>query len=166
MTSATSIVWPIVFTHRGTILGNGFLANIELRGRLLAMPELEGVWLYGVTPGALSLGATTLNDASAELRDMLTRLFIDFAHEAPDFDGFKATVEKFFAESDAETEADWNAAVASVRAGRVPVPDGLPRQDADGETFINVTLKPVEQLTTMDNPLVQQEARPALAAAA
>ena len=166
MNNSPSIVWPLVFTHRGTILGNGFLAEVQLRGRLLATPEVEGVWLYGVNPGALSVGAGTLEQANSELRETLTRLFIDFAQEANGFDAFKATVERFFKETDKETEADWDQAVASVREGRVPVPSGLPRQDANGERYVSVTLKPIEELTPKDNPLVQQEANPEFAAAA
>lgn len=161
-----SIVWPLVFRYSGTILGKGFVAEVQLRGRLLARPEVEGVWLDGVNPGALSVGAPTLNEANTELRDTLTRVFIDFAQQAASFDEFSAVVEAYVHESDNDTREEWTAAVASVREGRVPTPSGLPIQSADGDVFVRVTFKPIEQVTPRDNLLIQREEQQALAAVA
>ena len=80
-TGTTSHAWPLLFKHHGTILGKGFLADIEIHGRVLATPEADGVWIDGVNPGAISLGAATLNDTHAELRSTLARVFIDFAEQ-------------------------------------------------------------------------------------
>lgn len=161
-----SIAWPLMFTYRGTILGRGFLADIDLHGRLLATPEVEGVWLYGVNPGAVAVGSPTLGAANTELRNTLTRLFIDFAEQAPSFDAFKHAVEGYFCESDAASESEWETARQEVRAGRIPVPDGLPKQEGDYPCFVHVTQKQIETVTPQDNLLIQQEAKPVLAAAA
>src|SRR5438105_3607256 len=61
--TANASAWPLIFSYKGTIMGKGFLAEIALTGRLLASQEMAGVWLYGVNPGALSVGAPTLADA-------------------------------------------------------------------------------------------------------
>ena len=53
MTTVKSIAWPLIFTYAGPVFGKGFLAQVELCGRLLAVPEIEGVWLDGVNPEAL-----------------------------------------------------------------------------------------------------------------
>lgn len=112
------------------------------------------------------MGAATLAEANTELRNTLTRLFIDFAEEAESFDAFKAHVELFFNETDRESEKSWNDAVASVRAGVVPGPEGLPILKADSERIVKVTQKPVETVTPKDNMIVRQELDSALELAA
>lgn len=159
--STEPTAWPLLFRHRGTILGKGFLADIEIHGRLLARSEPDGVWVDGVNPGAISLGAKTLNDTHAELRQTLARLFVDFAEETAGFDEFAARVDAFFHETDPATEQEWDAAVAAIRAGRVMGPAGVERQDADAPRFVRVTLKTVEAITPKDNSIVQQESQDA-----
>ena len=58
------MAWPLCFTYAGSVIGNGFLAHVDLCGRLLAVPEADGVWLYGVNPAAVAVGAPTLSDAN------------------------------------------------------------------------------------------------------
>lgn len=165
--TTTTTSWPLIFNYKGTIMGKGFLAEIALTGRLLASQEVSGVWLYGVNPGALSVGAPTLADANVELRKTLTLLFIDFAQEAPNFDQFRKTVVQYFNESDAESDAEWAEARANVRAGRVPVPTDLPRQTDGPNLYVTVTLKTAENVTPQDNICVQDDsANRQLAAAA
>jgi len=138
-TDQKSLMWPLIFAYRETILGQGFLAEITLRGRVLASPESDGVWVYGVNPGAIAVGAPTLGDTHGELRNALHRLFIDFAQEAGTFDDFKETIERFVGESDPETQQEWDMARASVRAGNVSVPSDLPRETSEAQYFVQVT---------------------------
>jgi len=112
-----SPLWPLIFGYRGTILGRGFVADITLQGRVLASPESDGVWVYGVNPGAIAITAPTLGDTHGKLRSTLHRLFVDFAENATDFDDFKTTIERFVEESDPDTQQEWETARASVRAG-------------------------------------------------
>ncbi len=91
-------IWPLLFTHKGSVFGNGFLADIELCGRLLAEPNAEGVWLYGVKPGALAVGAVNLATANTELLKALVAVFVDFAEESKTFGQFKSMVEQYFNE--------------------------------------------------------------------
>jgi hypothetical protein len=157
-----STAWPLIFSYRGTILGQGFLADINLSGRVLASPESGGVWVYGVNPGAIAVSAPTLADTNVELRNTLTRLFIDFARETGTFEKFKAVVERFIAESDSVSVAEWQAARAEVRAGRVTGPGDLPKDTSTAEYFVKVTQKPINTVTPQDNLLVQQESTPAV----
>ena len=118
------MAWPLCFTYAGSVIGKGFVAHVDLCGRLLAIPEADGVWLHGVSPAAVAVGAPTLSDANLELRDILTKTFIDFANEAGTFDAFKARVEGFYHASD-EDAVEWQAAVDQIKAGTMPVPEGI-----------------------------------------
>jgi len=51
MTIGNSAAWSLMFTYAGPVFGKGFLAQVELRGRLLASPETDGVRSDGVNPG-------------------------------------------------------------------------------------------------------------------
>lgn len=157
-----SIAWPLIFSYRGTILGQGFVVDVSLQGRVLATPESEGVWVYGVNPGAIAVSAPTLADTNVKLRNTLTRLFIDFAVEASTFESFKAAVERFVAESDPVSEDQWQTARAEVKAGRVTGPGDLPREVSDAKYSVTVTQKPITAVTPQDNLLAQQDSAPAI----
>lgn len=156
--------WPLCFTYNGSVIGKGFVAHVDLCGRLFAIPEADGVWMHGVNPGAVAVGAPTLSDANLLLRDTLTKTFIDFANEAADFDGFKTRVEAFYNESDEDADA-WEAAVEQIKSGAAPVPDGV-RRCPDPILYVRVSQKTIAQLTPADNPLVFREAQPSLSSAA
>lgn len=152
-----SIAWPLIFSYRGTIFGQGFVVDINLQGRVLATPESEGVWVYGINPGAIAVSAPTLADTNVKLRNTLTRLFIDFAREANTFEDFKAAVERFVAESDPVSEDEWQTARAEVKAGRNAGPGDLPKETSDTKYSVTVTQKPINAVTPQDNLLVQQD---------
>ena len=157
-----SIAWPLIFSYRGTILGQGFLADINLQGRVLANPESAGVWVYGVNPGAIAVSAPTLDATNIELRNTLTRLFIDFAREAGTFEEFKVAVERFVAESDPISENEWQTARAAVKEGRVAVPSDLLKDTSEAQSFVQVTQKSIDTVTPQDNLLVQQDSAAAV----
>jgi hypothetical protein len=161
-----ALTLPLVFSYSGTILGNGFLAEIEMSGRLLACQEIEGFWLYGVRPGALAVADSTLAAANVALRETLSRLFIDLAGGAATFEQFKATLKTYFDETDPETLQEWDEAVSRVRKGSMNVPNGLPKQTAESEPFIHVKLKHINEVTPADNLAAPANAPMALAAAA
>ena len=151
MTTVKSIAWPLMFTYAGPVFGKGFLAQVELCGRLLAVPDIEGVWLDGVNPGGFALGAATLDDANKELRAALTRVFVDFAESANTFTEFREAVERFYHETDQETVSEWEEAVKAVQDGLVPIPSGLTRKPSGWACFVKVTEKTVDQVTPKDN---------------
>ncbi len=161
-----SVAWPLLFTYKGPVFGKGFLSYVELCGKLLAVPETEGVWLNGVNPGAVAVGARTLDEANRELRDVLTRVFIDFAETTDSFSGFKAAVERFYGETDPGTVEEWEQAIEAMQSGLVPVPSGLLRKPAGWDCFVRVTEKSLDQVTPLDNPPLRGGQQPPLAAAA
>jgi hypothetical protein len=150
-----STVWPLCFRYTSPIIGRRFVSHIDICGRLIAAPELDGTWLYGVNPGALAASGKTLADAYSEMRDTLTTTFVTFAQEASSFEDFKASVETYFNATDDDL-ADWEAAVEQIRSGHAPVPQGL-RRCPDPEVSVKVTLRAYEQLTPADNPVNQPE---------
>lgn len=156
--------WPLCFTYNGSVIGNGFVAHVDLCGRLLAIPEADGVWMHGVNPGAVAVGAPTLSDANLAMRDTLTKTFIDFANEAADFAAFKNRVEAFYNDTDADAD-DWQSAVDAIKAGATPVPEGIKRCP-DPILYVKVSEKSLSQLTPADNALVGREAQPSLLSAA
>ena len=46
--------YPLMFTYRDVISGDGFLAGITLSGRALMIKENDEWWMYGVRPGAIA----------------------------------------------------------------------------------------------------------------
>lgn len=164
MTTVDSFAWPLLFTYKGPVIGNGFLSHVELCGRILAVPETEGVWLDGVNPGAFAVGATTLDEANQILRDALTKVFLDFAESTKSFASFKTTVEEFYHKTDDETLTRWEVALKALEAGQLFVPTGLPRKPKEWVCSVAVTEKALDQLTPNDNAPVDNA--PQLAAAA
>jgi hypothetical protein len=160
-------MWPILFRYKGPVIGKGFIADIELCGRLLAEVEADGVWLYGVNPGAFAVEAQTIAQASTAVTKSLTAVFVDFAEEMGTFETFKAEVERFFKETDRDTQQDWLEAVQAVRSGVLRALPGLPVKSTKKARFhVTVTNRPVDTLTPDDNRLSLEEERPTLAAAA
>lgn len=155
--------WPLFFSYRGPIVGRGFLAEVELLGRVLATVGGD-VWLDGVNPGGFAVEAASMDVAGAALRTTLTAVFIDMAADA-DAGEFKHRVDAFFNARDDDTFAEWQEAVESIRRGEHGAPE-LPRFSAETPIEIRVTTKPGADLMPDDNPMVTRATMPALAKAA
>ncbi len=126
--------YPLLFTIRELISGNGFLAGVVGQGRCLMVNEgpEEGWWLYGVQPGGLAASGQNAQEAHLKFIVALRNLFADLASQSPDFNSFSGSARSFFCEIDTEDEARWKAGVAEVRAGSdVGVFAGLPRWSAE-----------------------------------
>lgn len=160
--TAQPVAWPLLFRYRGPVLGKGYVAVVEFHGRLLARPDGNGVWLDGVNPGALALGAPTIQAARKELNSALTGVFVDFAEETDSFEAFKAQVERFFYDTDASSVDEWQACVAEVQSGRISSPGLLPVFKASSPLLVEVTRKSADAVTPQDNP----EPEPVLASVA
>jgi hypothetical protein len=157
------LAWPLLFRFRGPVLGKGYIAVVELLGRVIARPEdNDSVWLDGVNPGALAVGASSIKSANKELNSALTAVFVDFAEQADGFDDFKTAVVKFFHETDDESVSEWEASVAAVQRGALTSPGILPVLSAQSPLTVDVTYKSIESVTPQDNP----EPEPVLATVA
>ncbi len=148
--------WPLLFTYKSRVFGKGYIAEIELCGRLLAELEMEGVWLYGVNPGALAVGASNLAGANVDLHKALTAAFADFAEQARTFQDLKAEVEQFFSETDPESVVEWDRGVARMKASAtIEAPGGLPIKDAvKTKVFVRVAEQSTDSITPEDNRIV------------
>lgn len=151
--------YPLLFTFRDKVSGNGFLVNIVIDGRVLASQEEDGWWMYGVQPGDLAAGGSTFAEAHCEFRKAFTTILFDIAEDAEDLKTFRADVHKFFKGINHPTEKEWQAAVCAVRAGRITadaICGGLQTKPADSRRSVRVKLLKV--FKTKDNILEPQMA--------
>ena len=130
--------YPIIFTYRDIIAGNGFFAGVQADGRALLCEEAEGFWMHGVSPGTIAGGGDDRADAFRAFKERYLSVLFDIAAEAPTFDAFAAEVRAFFDAACKETADAWDAARVEVRAGRVTT--DLPRVENPRPPHIEVAL--------------------------
>ncbi len=127
--------YPLLFTIRELISGNGFLAGVIGQGRCLMTNEgeEEGWWMYGVQPGGIAESGQTPQETHLRFVVALRNALADMAAQSPSFDVFRESARSFFCEIDCEDDERWKAGVAKVRSGcEVEEPlSSLPRQKAE-----------------------------------
>ena len=151
--------YPVLFTTRELVAGNGFLAGVSACGRVLLVQEDSGSWwLHGVEPGAIAEGGASPLEADLQFITGLRNILYDMAAKTASFEEFEAAVRTFFHEVDEEDEALWKEALQRLRAGapvedayvaalkRVPVSEAtckveIQRLDAKPQT-LSVSLNP------------------------
>lgn len=143
--------YPLLFSYRGPVIGPKFLAEVMLRGRLLASVEPEGWWLYGVNPGALAVDGKSLDEADCQLKETMHDVLVGFAEEAESFDDFKRSVEEYFYAVCEPVLQEWTEAVANVRSSPTIKIEGLPKKPADSDMFVRVTKKAERDMSAADN---------------
>jgi hypothetical protein len=132
------VEYPLFFTYRDLIVGNGFVAGVSADGRALLSQDEEGYWMYGVNPGAVAGGGKERAEAFHEFRQGYRAVLHDLASEAPSFEAFRDAVGKFFYEVNEPNARDWEAARRAVRNGSVT--SDLPKVRDPKETHVNVVL--------------------------
>lgn len=156
---------PLFFPFRELIEGDGFLAEVKGRGRVVA-EERDGdgeCWFNGVNPGGMTAGGDTFHAAHCAFRLAFRTVLFDFAADAAgDFGRFKAEVQRFFLETCEASERDWVEAVQSVRSGDTTF-DSLAQLNAD-TTEWSVTVEKKVQFTADANEVVDRVDRAAKAA--
>lgn len=160
--------WPLLFTYKSRVFGKGYIAEIELSGRLLAELEMEGVWLYGVNPGAIAVGAATLATANVDLHKALGVVFADFAEGADAFSDFKTAVESFFDSTDQDSVVEWDRAFCRMKTStELEAPGGLPIWDGmKTKVFVKVSEQSTDTITAQDNKVAENPASNSQLAAA
>lgn len=149
--------YPVMFTVRDAVCGNGYLAGVTLSGRALMRQEDDGKWwVYGVRPGAIADCGNTAIDAFHRFRDRYKTLLFDIAQEAETFESFKAEVERFYSQPDTEEERHWVAAFQEIRNGKVAIEPpftDLPKESPEKRpTGVSVLpLHEMQRFTAMDN---------------
>ncbi len=143
--------WPLWFTHRGVTLGRGFIAKVELTGRLVAHQGSTGVWLEGVTPAGLVIdaGASTVDEVQPLVRETLVGTLDALAKDAATFGEFRDAVHAFLSTTDETAIEEWRDAVERVRRTDER-PDGLDVWSADREASVTVVEMAVEDLIPVE----------------
>ena len=112
--------YPLMFTFRDAVSGNGFLAGVTLSGRALMVHEEDDTWwIYGVRPGAIAETGQTPQETFLRFRNTYKMVLFDFAEVSADFEALKKEVERFYDEPDAEEERRWMEAFQDLRSGKV-----------------------------------------------
>lgn len=160
--------YPVMFTVRDTVSGDGYLAGVTLSGRAVMCSEDDGNWwVYGVRPSAIAEHGSTALEAFRKFRERYKTLLFDFAQDFSDFESFKAEVERFYNQPDPEEEARWVAAFEAIRAGKVAIEPpftDLPKESPENRPT-GVFVQPLHQMkrfTASDN--IQEKTELAAAA--
>ncbi len=136
---------PLFFTFQDRVFGNGFLAEVEACSRAVVEcnPDEEGmVWVNGVQPGGIAVGAATRTAAYGEFREAYREVLFDIAEEEATFANFKKAVLQFFSEVCRPADEEWWAAVEQVRA-EGHQEEGLAIKSAD-TTEASITIQKVK----------------------
>lgn len=143
--------FPLLFTFREVLLGNGALVEIKVsNGRALCVHEEDGYWIYGVNPGGMAAYGADADGARAEFRSAFSGIMREIANECGSFASHVEAVNQFVADTNRGYEKDWHAAVQAVKHGGVKV-DGLESLPAETPMTVEVSIKPVDQIKTTDN---------------
>lgn len=131
--------YPLLFSRRELVEGNGFIAGVALHGRLLLTDEGSESWVEGINPGGIAARGVSPSEALAEFCSEYRVVLFDIAAEARSFEEFKEEVERFFNDTSPTADREWRAAVEEVRAGNVKA-SWLRMQPADSPLGIEVVL--------------------------
>lgn len=148
---------PIILTQRVPVMGENYLASIEMRLRILVEREIvdgcEEVWIYGVNPGGISAGGKTIEDAHNAFTKLLCSTIFDMADEAGSFNALKREVTEFVTSTNAPYEERWLKAVELYRNGKATEPE-MPKEPAESAPSIRMTR--VRKMTASLNPSQQR----------
>lgn len=115
--------YPLVFSFRDLIAGNGFVAAVAMDGHVLLSEEEGGFWMYGVQPGSVAAGDVQRDSAFKAFKDSYLSVLFDIAAEATTFEQFDEKVKVFFAQVNEPNAKDWAWALAEVRAKNMNLPN-------------------------------------------
>jgi len=113
------IHYPLIFTYKDAVSGNGFLAGVQITGRALITKEDDQWCMYGVTPAGIAETGSTPNETFKSFRERYRVVLYDIAAEVSSFDAFHAEVSSFFYEGDPSEEEIWTEAHRLLKSGEV-----------------------------------------------
>jgi len=148
--------YPVMFTFRDVVSGNGFLSGVTLGGRALIIPE-DGSWsIYGVRPAPIAESGKTPLEAFANFRNAYKNVLFDLAEDAESFEEFKQKAEQFYSAPDPEEEGRWTEAFKAIRTGNVKIEESinnLPKEAPENRpAFISVLpVREMSRCTAADN---------------
>ncbi len=146
--------YPLLFRCQELVAGKGYVAHVDIRGRLVAYRREEGTfWISGVEPGDVSAGGATIREAFAAYLESLKGVLVDIALEPETFEAFKSEVQDFFDRRDLEEEAVWRR---TVEVGRTANRDdarflSLTRLSADDPRGVKVMKVEIDAVSPSSN---------------
>jgi|SRR5450759_2775216 hypothetical protein len=162
--------YPLLFTTRELVAGNGFLAFVDGCGQLLLVRESNAEWwMYGVQPGGIGEGGTTLGEANLRFVGSVKNVLAEIADEAKSFTEFERAVKDFFSQVDGTDRQRWEAARAALLAGAAvddPWVSALKREPVLKDCRVQVSRINVPATEAKPDMNSGAESRIALAAAA
>ena len=137
---------PLLFSSRDTLFGPGVLIEVRVfNGRALYVEEPDGGWLYGVNPGGMAAGGSSLEDAHQAFRQVFSKVLVDLIMDTKSAQEYGAAVDQFVRETNEAYEAEWRTAVEAVRA--LPTnTTGLPKAPADSPLSVEVVVRERSQV--------------------
>lgn len=144
MVEAVPQALPLLFSFKQVVVGNGFLAGVQMDGHaLLEMDPVVGgheCWITGIAPVGIAGGGADRGVAFVEFRKAWTEVVFDLATAAKSFVDFRATCNAFLSSQQESMTTLWQNAVTEVRRSRYSDP-ALPTGSADKRvTFKTVDL--------------------------
>lgn len=121
----TPHAFPLIFRFRDLIAGAGFIAAVEVHGRLILREEESDGWtLEGVNPGGVVGCAEDREAAFADFRRTYQQVLTDVAFDTRDFPSFRAAVVALFEETTDGLVGEWETLRSDVREGDDYCPGG------------------------------------------
>ncbi len=111
---------PLYFQFRTPVYGQGFVADVRIRGRITCMEEYGATCIYGVNPGGLAAGGEDMHSAYLDFRAGLAATLFDLAKDAGTFQQFEEAAKDFITATDDESVREWENARTGIRAGTTP----------------------------------------------
>jgi hypothetical protein len=146
--SATT--YPLVFSFRDAIVGNGFVAGVSATGRVLLTNEGDGdIWMFGVQPGAIAGGGRERSEAFREFKKSYLSVYFDIASESTSYEEFERSVTQFFSDVNEPNFEAWTAAVKAVRSGELSLED-LKSTNADA-CLPGIAIKRIDTRASADD---------------
>ena len=113
------MVYPLLFKFRTSVVGEGWLAGVELRGAAVVTKEASGEYIaHGLKPGGVAGVGSTVTEAYLAYKEEVQTVLYDLAGDAA-FDAFREGVLEFFESADAWGEAKFAEGRLMVAAGKV-----------------------------------------------
>lgn len=155
--------FPIFFSSRDTVTGNGFVAQVHVSGRAIMYEEDGRWWMVGVEPGGMAAAGETQAEAYMAFREAVRKVLHDSTHLFDNFDAFRDDVNALMSQVDTNEDSRWQAARAAIRAGASMPAEGfvgeLPRPTADPQ--IGVAIRPIEIAQARPEPCPSTEVQAA-----
>ena len=111
---------PLYFQFRIPVYGQGFVADVRIRGRITCVEEYGATCIYGVNPGGLAAGGEDMNSAYLDFRLGLAATLFDLAKDAGTFQEFRKAAKDFVVATDDDSVEEWENARNKIRAGTTP----------------------------------------------